>query len=95
MIKHPEAPVLLILITIACISGVLHLASFFPAKESQCYWMENYSGKFEWVPANAVYRTVLTKAACHDLDSCDGGSGHSGGGCYKWATAPEAERDAW
>lgn len=62
---------------------------------AQCYWMENYSGRFEWVPANPVYQKTLNKLECYSLDSCDGGGGQSGGGCYKWAISPQAERIPW
>jgi hypothetical protein len=61
----------------------------------QCFWMENYSGKFKWVPASTVYHKALTKQECFRLDSCDGGQGLSGGGCYKWATSPDAPRMKW
>jgi hypothetical protein len=62
---------------------------------AQCFWMENYSGKFTWVSAEAVQQRILTKQECFSLDSCDGGQGGSGGGCYKWANSPEGERFAW
>ena len=67
----------------------------FNTEAPQCYWMENYSNKFEWVPANAVYQRVLTKLECFDFDSCDGGKGRSGGGCYKWAISAKSERLPW
>ena len=51
-----------------------------------CYWMENASGRFEWVPAEigGLYRGEGYQR-CFELDSCDGGKSESGGGCYKWA----------
>lgn len=61
----------------------------------QCFWMENYSGNFKWVPASTVYHKELTKQECFELDSCDGGLGRSAGGCYKWATSPDAPRIKW
>ena len=53
-----------------------------------CYWMENVSGRFEWVPAEVggMYRGEGYDR-CFALDSCAGGLGESGGGCYKWARA--------
>ncbi|MDZ7993993.1 MAG: hypothetical protein RM022_032675 [Nostoc sp. EfeVER01] len=61
------------------------------AATNGCYWMENYSGKFNWVPAG----WVSSKQNCYALDSCDGGLGQSGGGCYKWATDAQANREPW
>jgi len=61
----------------------------------QCFWMENYSGNFKWVPAETIYHRMLTKQECFELDSCDGGLGKSSGGCYKWATSPDAPRIKW
>ncbi len=69
-----------------------------PARESaepHCYWMENYSGKYLWVDANAVYQRVLNKKDCYALDSCSGGLQMSGGGCYKWATSADAKPLPW
>ena len=62
--------------------------------KAQCFWMENYSGKYHWVDTNTIYQKKLTKAECFQLDSCDGGMGQSGG-CYKWANSPDAERAPW
>lgn len=58
---------------------------------ASCYWMENHTGKYHWVPfpANA------NKKQCYQLDSCDGGLGLSGGGCYKWARNRNAPRLSW
>ncbi len=55
----------------------------------RCYWMENYSGSYLWVPAKNVYGREVSRDECFELDSCNGGKGKSGGGCYKWATAPD------
>jgi hypothetical protein len=60
-----------------------------------CFWMENTSGQFKWVPASTVYHKQLSKQECFEADSCDGGKGLSGGGCYKWATWPDAPRIEW
>lgn len=48
--------------------------------------MENYSGKYRWVDAEATWRRTLDKRECFALDSCSGGLKQSGGG-YKWATS--------
>lgn len=57
-----------------------------PDNQYYCYWMENISGRFEWVPAEVggIYRGEGYQR-CFELDSCNGGRGDSGGGCYKWA----------
>lgn len=54
-----------------------------------CYWMENTSGEYRWE------RTAWDYESCFELDSCDGGLGASGGGCYKWADSPDGERYPW
>lgn len=56
-----------------------------------CYWMENNSGHYCWVPAD----WAATFEECHAMDSCDGGKGESNGGCYKWATSSTADRSPW
>jgi len=57
--------------------------------------MENYSGKYLWVEANAVYQRILTERECFYLDSCSGGLSGSNGGCYKWAASPTANPLPW
>jgi hypothetical protein len=61
-----------------------------PSPSHRCYWMENYSGRYEWIPTERLGYRVHTPQHCYALDSCSGGLGHSGGGCYKWSTS-EAE----
>jgi hypothetical protein len=63
----------------------------------QCYWMENYSGTYKWVPPESVWgkNRKITKTECYELDSCDGGLGRSNGGCYKWAIGAENKRMPW
>lgn len=53
----------------------------------RCYWMENYSGQYQWVPADPLYGKALSQRECQALDSCNGGGGQSGGGCYRWGGA--------
>lgn len=62
---------------------------------NQCYWMENVSGKYEWVSTEVTGMGALTKDECYSMDSCDGGEGLSGGGCYKWAKSAQSEREPW
>ena len=52
--------------------------------------MENTSGNYCWVPWNG---TDLDQ--CKRLDSCDGGDGWSGGGCYKWSDGSSGARAPW
>jgi hypothetical protein len=63
----------------------------------QCYWMENYSGKYKWIPSKSIrgMKREITKTECYELDSCDGGLGRSNGGCYKWAFGAENTRIPW
>ncbi|WP_437516006.1 hypothetical protein [Sorangium sp. So ce1099] len=56
-----------------------------------CYWMENTSGDYCWVPAD----WAPTVEDCFAMDSCDGGLGASGGGCYKWADGSGEDRYPW
>lgn len=54
-----------------------------------CFWREQ--GKDTWIS----WPKAPTKQACFDLDSCSGGLGKSGGGCYKWTTGPKAQPEPW
>jgi hypothetical protein len=60
-----------------------------------CYWMENYSGNYCWVPAPGWIGASGTIQDCKMLDSCSGGGGMSAGGCYKWANASDAPAFPW
>ena len=60
-------------------------------KKFRCYWMETHSGEFRWVALRASY----DKQRCFEADSCSGGLGGSGGGCYKWSEGPEADAVPW
>lgn len=59
---------------------------------AKCFWMENYTGRYTWVDAP---QGNVSKQECYALDSCDGGLGQSGGGCYKWAESADAPRIPW
>ncbi len=63
--------------------------------EYSCYWLENYSGKYDWVTPPRGFYSGQGKARCQALDSCNGGGRASGGGCYKWAAGPKAPREPW
>ena len=47
---------------------------------ASCYWMENYSGKFNWVSVKEELGYDYTEEECLEIDDCD-----NGGACYKWA----------
>lgn len=55
----------------------------------QCYWLSN-TGE-GWVPRPEFPGPDF----CYELDSCSGGIGMSGGGCYKWATGPDKPGMPW
>lgn len=63
--------------------------------QGRCFWMENYSGKYQWVDAEPVWQKKLSKRECYALDSCSGGLKQSGGGCYKWAVSPDSPPIPW
>lgn len=72
------------------------LASSCMSSNKRCYWKENYTGDYKWVPATQVHvGEELSKRECRTFDSCYGGKGKSGGGCYKWATSPDASGEGW
>lgn len=54
-----------------------------------CYWMSVDGSRWEKQSA------ATTKERCFQLDSCSGGEGESGGGCYKWAASPLAPGMSW
>lgn len=83
---------LILLLSISSLSfnALAHTAR----NEHQCYWMENLSGGYEWVPTVTVLGS-LTKEECYAMDSCDGGLGYSNGGCYKWAQSAKGPHEAW
>lgn len=60
-----------------------------PAAAAQCYWLSNEG-------AGWVARPDLADAElCFEMDSCSGGVGLSGGGCYKWAIGADAPAAPW
>ena len=59
------------------------------AAAAQCYWLSNAG-------AGWVARPDLSEAElCFEMDSCSGGVGLSGGGCYKWAIGADAPAIPW
>ena len=68
---------------------------FFKEEVAKCYWMENISGKYEWVSTEDYFDMKFSKKDCFILDSCDGGLGVSNGGCYKWAKTANGLRIKW
>ena len=53
-----------------------------------CYWRSEATQ--EWELAG-----IYTEVRCFRMDSCSGGSAHSGGGCYKWSKGRDAEALPW
>ena len=61
-----------------------------------CYWMGYRKGKWVWLSAPSyMFPSGSGFERCKQLDSCDGGGGMSGGGCYKWALSPKSPRVPW
>jgi hypothetical protein len=61
----------------------------FGKPKAGCYWMTQDGSR--WV----AQANVQTKQQCFALDSCSGGQSMSGGGCYKWASGPNAPAQKW
>lgn len=60
-----------------------------PRRANACYWLSNVTNQWEaWPEAE-------TKQHCYELDSCSGGLGASGGGCYKWSSGPDGPQNRW
>jgi hypothetical protein len=54
-----------------------------------CYWMTPDGSRWE------ARADAATKEECFALDSCSGGLGRSGGGCYKWARGADQPGVKW
>ena len=74
------------------IENTKRAAACTPITANQCYWMENTTGNYCWVKSPVPASNI---ADCKQWDSCDGGAGQSGGGCYKWAECSNCERAPW
>lgn len=56
---------------------------------AQCYWLSNVTNQWQTMP------DVENRQQCYELDSCSGGLGQSGGGCYKWTVGPNDAFKHW
>lgn len=57
---------------------------------ASCFWLEpGPAGVWRQMPQ------LATRYQCYEQDSCSGGLGRSGGGCYKWASGPYAPAERW
>lgn len=54
-----------------------------------CYWLSNQGAGWVAMPH------ITTRDGCFAADSCSGGLGHSGGGCYKWTVGPNDPFHRW
>ena len=61
-------------------NGCSCICAVYESPEGACYWMENYTGDFCWLP------TAWDEGQCFQMNSCGDGGGQSGGGCYAWLT---------
>jgi hypothetical protein len=74
--------ILLLMITsVTCLAPLTGQSQKAEAPTHFCYWMENISGRSEWVPAEVggMYSGEGYEG-CYALDSCSGGLGESSGG---------------
>ncbi len=55
---------------------------------ASCFWMENWP-PWGWQQWGGDYNY------CRELDSCMGGMGYSGGGCYKWSLGVDGCFGGW
>jgi hypothetical protein len=65
------------------------LAAAAPGAPAQCFWLSNQGTG--WQPRPDLPEVDY----CYEMDSCSGGAGMSGGGCYKWATGPGDPGKPW
>jgi len=84
-----------LILALLSLDSCISLLSSDIEKDATCYWMENYSGKFEWVATEVALGLKYDKQECFNADSCDGGLGESNGGCYKWAKTANSPRFEW
>jgi hypothetical protein len=78
-----------ILGALALLTSIAACASLPMHSRNACYWMTEDGSR--WV----LMSEVETKKQCFELDSCSGGKGMSGGGCYKWAPSTDAKARPW
>jgi hypothetical protein len=60
-----------------------------PEPPLACYWLSNVTNQWQAMPQ------VQARQQCYELDSCSGGLGMSGGGCYKWSRGPDGPQGHW
>jgi hypothetical protein len=80
------------LVFVAALAGSLSacvMSEEAPVPATQCYWLSNEGAG--WVSRPDLPDPEL----CFEMDSCSGGAGLSGGGCYKWATDADAPAAPW
>lgn len=90
--RRTSLAALLAIVTVGvCVSACASFNPFAPHTQTaaQCYWLSNVTNAWEARP------DVDTRAACGALDSCSGGGGESGGGCYKWTAHPNDPQNRW
>jgi len=65
--------------------------------DTTCYWLgyhENSTGTWgSWCWSPATWAPTVN--TCYQMDSCNGGLGYSGGGCYKWSSGSEGAPASW
>lgn len=89
MSRHAALAVLASLAFAASVSACATLFDARPEQPMACYWLSNVTNRWEaWPEAPSRQR-------CYELDSCSGGLGMSGGGCYKWSTGPDGPQGRW
>jgi len=85
---------ILLPISLIMLTGCQSL-SLFTKAEPQCYWEKNYTAQHKWILAEEVIGDKYNKSSCYAKDSCHGGLGQSGGGCYKWSVRPNDKAISW
>jgi hypothetical protein len=90
--RRTSLAALLATVTIAaCVSACASFNPFAPRVEAhaQCYWLSNVTNAWQAMPE------ADTRQRCYQLDSCSGGEGQSGGGCYKWTARANDPQNRW
>ncbi|GAN00061.1 hypothetical protein U91I_03724 [alpha proteobacterium U9-1i] len=81
----------LTLLATAALAATISACAVLSADEPPmaCYWLSNVTNQWEAMPG------VDTRGQCARLDSCSGGKGESGGGCYKWSSGADGPQIPW
>lgn len=88
--KYGQNLLEIMLISMLYFIAIYYCWSLFLSSKNKCFWMENYSGKYEWIETK-----ISDKNECFQMDGCKGGLGKGGGGCFKWAKNKEDEANSW